>query len=170
MANFDEFKQKAKDTMEIIADRSVELYKIAEEKTKLFAKITKLGAEVALEKGTVRKLYREIGKKYYELHKPSPEESLAQTCSEVTASLERIAVKQKEIEELKNSIDLGVNADAEDLDADKDIEVEIIIEEFDKPEQDDAPDDLTSVDVIPVEEEQINSEDIIGKTPPEFKL
>ncbi|NMA25081.1 MAG: hypothetical protein GX936_05370 [Clostridiales bacterium] len=69
MTNFEDLVQKAKDTMETIADKSIELYKAAEEKTKLLAKMTKLGAEITMEKGNVRKLYREIGKKYYELHK-----------------------------------------------------------------------------------------------------
>lgn len=160
MANFDEFKQKAKDTMETIADRSVELYKIAEEKTKIFAKITKLGAEIALEKGAVRKLYREIGKKYYELHKSAPEEALTQTCAEVTSSLDLIAAKEKEIDELKTSYDLG----DKDYTAagDKDVEVEIIIEDLDIP--------LSEVLDNTAESEDVDSEDVISKTPPEFKL
>lgn len=160
MANFDEFKQKAKDTMESIADRSVELYKIAEEKTKLFAKITKLSTEIALEKGTVRKLHREIGKKYYELHKSAPEEALAQSCAEVTAALDCISAKQKEIEELKSFYDIGdkdyVASDADD----QDVEVEIIIEGLD----DDAADESESLDDNSAQAEGIKQE------PTEFKM
>jgi hypothetical protein len=170
MANFDDFKQKAKDTMETIADRSVEFYKIAEEKTKIFAKITKLGAEIALEKGNVRKLYREIGSKYYELHKASPEDALAQTCTEVTGALENIAAKQKEIEELKNSYDLGVKDEAAATDDDKDVEIEIIVEEFDKPEQDEAAGKPEPSGESAIGDDETDGEDIIGKSPPEFKI
>lgn len=169
MSNFDEFKQKAKDTMETIADRSVELYKIAEEKTKIFAKITKLGAEIAIEKGNVRKLYREIGRKYYELHKASPEDALAQTCTEVTASLDCISAKQKEIEELKTSYDLGKDEAAGD-EGSKDIEVEIIVEEFEKPEQNEAGAMSEPIKIVITEDDETDGEDILGKTPPEFKI
>lgn len=106
MANFDELKQKAIDTVEIIADKTVEIYKIAEEKTKLFAKVTKLSADIALEKGDLRKHYRELGKMYYDLHKHAPEEAFAQLCDEVTASLDTIAAKQKEIDALKGWVDV----------------------------------------------------------------
>jgi hypothetical protein len=117
MDNFDDFKKKAKETMGTIADRSVELYKIAEEKTKILAKTTKLQAEIALERGNIRKLYKEIGKTYYELHKEAPETALEQKCAEVSVSLDRIASKLQEIQDIKN------DADA------KDIDVEIIMEE-----------------------------------------
>ena len=50
MSNYDEFKQKAKDTAETIADKSVEFYKFAEEKTRIIANLTKLSTEIALEK------------------------------------------------------------------------------------------------------------------------
>ena len=104
MKDFEEFKQVAKETVETIADKSIELYKIAEEKTKLLAKMTKLSTEITLEKGNVRKLYREIGKKYYDLHKLSPENALAQPCAEVTISLDSITAKQMKFEELKSSL------------------------------------------------------------------
>lgn len=117
MDNFDDFKKKAKDTMGTIADKSVELYKIAEEKTKILAKTTKLQAEIAMERGNIRKMYREIGKTYYELHKEAPETALEQKCGDVSVSFDRIAAKLQEIQEIKNAADL------------KDIDVEIIMEE-----------------------------------------
>jgi hypothetical protein len=126
MANFDELMQKAKDTMETIADKSLELYKMAEEKTKLLAKITKLSAEITFEKGNVRKLYRELGKLYYDLYKNAPEPGFAQTCEEITASLEVIAFKQKEIDALKCCAD---DEPADDGPDEMD-DVEIIVEDF----------------------------------------
>lgn len=123
MTNFDEFKQKAKDTAGTIADKSVEFYKIAEEKTKIIAKVTKLRTEIALEKNTIRKRYLEIGKKYYELFKDAPAEELNNACVEITAALERIETKKRQIDAVKNS-------DADE--SDEDVEVEIIIEEPEK--------------------------------------
>ena len=103
MSNFEEFKQKAKDTAETIADKSVEFYKFAEEKTKIIAKLTKLSTEVALQKNTVKKLYTDLGKKYYELYQAEPVETLKQTCEEITAALEIIEKKQQEMDEIKSS-------------------------------------------------------------------
>ena len=103
MSNFDDFKKVAKETMETIADRSVELYKVAEEKTKIVAKRTKLSAEIAVEKGGIRNLYKEIGKVYYELHKDTPEMALKPLCAEIDEAMNRIDEKQKELDELKNS-------------------------------------------------------------------
>lgn len=167
MANFEEFKQKAKDTMETIADKSVEIYKVAEEKTKLFAKITKLGAEITLEKGTVRKLYREIGKKYYDLHKFSPEDALAQACTEVTSSLECIAAKQQEIEELRNSNNFG---EKDKPTADDDVDVEIIIEVDNDPTEDETEMSSVKPTDFSSEKQTGNMEDVISKDPPEFKI
>jgi hypothetical protein len=129
MDNFDDFKKKAKETMETIADKSVELYKIAEEKTKILARTTKLQAEIALERGNVRRLYKEIGKTYYELHKEAPETALEQKCGDVTVSLDRIATKLQEIQDIKKAAEQN------------DIDVEIIMEEqSDKDPEPASPD------------------------------
>lgn len=148
MSNFEEFKQKARDTMETIADKSFEFYKVAEETTKLLAKTTKLSTEIKLEKSSLRRLYREVGEKYYELHKSSPESELEQTCEEVTSTLERIADKKKEIEDLRQAYEA---AHQDNVDDPADIEVEIIFNSIDKIGDDDLSDEtetsnLTDVD------------------------
>ena len=125
MANFDDFKQKAKDAAETIAEKSVEYYKIAEEKTKIFAKSTKLSTEISFEKGNLRKFYTEIGRIYYANHKDNPEEVLAQVCAEATASIEKIKIKQCELDKLKTP------EDGCDCGCDDDIEVEIVAEDAD---------------------------------------
>lgn len=114
MSNFEEFKQKAKDTAETIADKSVEFYKFAEEKTKIIAKLTKLSTEIALQKNTVKKLYTDLGKKYYELYQEEPVEALKQTCEEITAALEIIEKKQQEMDEIKSSAQQEDEAGAEE--------------------------------------------------------
>ncbi|HHT16284.1 MAG TPA: hypothetical protein GXZ77_00985 [Papillibacter sp.] len=133
--NFDELMQFVKDSVEIIVDKSAELYKSAEEKTKKVARTTKLQTEIAVEKTTLRRLYREIGEKYYNLHKDDPEEALATLCSDVTATLDRIDEKQEEIDRLKEEL---CPSDDEEDDDDYDFVVEIFTEEADVEEEPEA--------------------------------
>jgi len=102
MANYDDFRKIAKEAIDTIADVSVEAYKLAEEKARVFAKKTKLNAGIANERALVRRLKIEIGGTYYKLHKDAPEEALKLLCEDVTSALDRIAAKQRELEELKN--------------------------------------------------------------------
>ena len=120
MANidFEELKQKAKDTVGALADVSAELYRRAEAKTKTAARIAKLTVEVTRDKGAARRVYEEIGKKYYELHSSEAAAELSQLCAEVTTLLEGIDAKQAEINELKSR----------DGSAEEDVEVEIVEE------------------------------------------
>jgi len=102
MSNYDDFVKKAKDAIDTLADVSVEAYKIAEEKARVFAKRAKLTAGIANERAVIRRLKVEIGGTYYKLHKDAPEEALKPQCEEITAALDRIAAKQRELEELRN--------------------------------------------------------------------
>ncbi len=178
MSNFEELKQRAKDAVESIADKSIELYKATEEKTKLLAKTTKISAEITMEKGALRRLYREIGQKYYEAHKEAPEPSLEQLCTEVTTTLARISAKQREIEELREACEAGRQPD----DGVGDIHVEIILEDdADCPEEEspaqpgaaeasvepeapEAPDPASGTDSQP------SRPDNITEIPPPFKM
>jgi len=102
MANYEDFRKKAKDALDTLADVSVEAYKIAEEKTRVLAKRAKLTAAIANERASVRRLKVEIGGTYYKLHKDAPDDALKQLCDEVTFALDSIAAKQRELEELRN--------------------------------------------------------------------
>lgn len=116
MAHLDDFKQIARDTMDTITDRSLELYKIAEEKTKILAKTAKLSAEITLEKGALRKLYRELGELYYVQSKDQPPEGAEQLFAEIAASLEKIAAKQQDVADLKTPCpDFDEDDDPEDV-------------------------------------------------------
>ena len=120
MANYDEIKKKAKDALETIADVSVEAYKIAEEKAKMLAKRAKLNAEIAREKSTIRRLKLDIGGAYYDLHNSDPEDVLKQNCDGITSSLDSIAAKRRELEDLKR----GCKCEDADFDAESDSESE----------------------------------------------
>ena len=101
MATYDDFKKKAKEALDTIADVSVEAYKIAEEKAKIIAKRAKLNTEITREKASIRRTKIRIGDTYYEMRKDGPDEALKEFCENITASLDTIAAKQRELEELK---------------------------------------------------------------------
>ena len=113
MATFDDFKKKTKEALDTLADVSVEAYRIAEEKAKILARRAKLNTEITREKAVIRRTKIRIGDTYYELFKNAPVDELKKYCDEITASLELIAGKQREIEELKNGF---VTFDDEDDD------------------------------------------------------
>ena len=108
MAGFEEFKQKARDAAETIADKSVELYRAAEEKTRTIARSAKLNAEIAKEKTNLKRYYAELGSIYYSFFKDSPDEHLQQLCEEITTSLEYIESKQAELSALRDDPDIEV--------------------------------------------------------------
>ncbi len=170
MAHFEELKQIAKDTAETIADKSSELYKMAEEKTKLLAKIAKLSADITLEKGAVRKLYRELGQLYYEQYKNVPKPDFTQICQEITMSLEVISEKQKEINALRNGAHCGPSGGwGNDGEPPEDQgNVEIIVENLEDSAPGVTPDSLRSsqdTDTLEAPEGDAGS----GQTPP-FRL
>jgi len=103
MANYDDIKKKARDVVDTLADVSVEAYRLAEDKAKVFAKKAKLNAGIANERALIRRLKVEIGGTYYKLHKDDAEDTLKQYCDGITLSLDRITAKQRELEELKTS-------------------------------------------------------------------
>lgn len=165
MSNFEELKQKAWDTIGTIADKSVELYKAAEEKARLLAKITKLSTEITFAKGDLRKHYRELGKRYYDMHKDAPEAELAQSCMEIASSLELIASKQREVDVLRGFADFepeqGDDADGKD-------DVEIIVEDAGDAACGTDESFRTVQDTDDLEEPETSAGP--EKTPPTFRL
>lgn len=123
MANYDDFRKMAREAIDTIADVSVEAYKLAEEKARVFAKKAKLNAGIANERALIRRLKVEIGGTYYKLHKDEPEEALKLHCEDITTALDRIAAKQRELEELKNVSTFEEEAE-EDIEADVETEAE----------------------------------------------
>ena len=103
MSNYDDFKRKAKATLDSFADASVDAYKAAEEKAKILARKTKLRAGIVNDKATIRRLSVELGTQYYKKYKDDVNSEFAQLCEEITFAHERIAVKEEEIAELKKS-------------------------------------------------------------------
>jgi len=115
MANYDDFKTKARNALDTLADASMEAYKLAEEKARILAKKAKLNAGIANERATIRRLNVEIGATYYKMYKDNPVEALTQQCEDVTAAYSRIAAKQAELEDLR----AATNAQTECCDCDE---------------------------------------------------
>jgi len=103
MPNYDEFKKKAKDAFDSLADASVDAYKVAEEKTKVLAKKTKLRAGIVNDKATIRRLSVELGTKYHAKYKHDENSEFSQLCAEISSAHDRIAAKEAEISELKTN-------------------------------------------------------------------
>lgn len=129
MLSFDELKDKVLATAGTVADKSVEMAKAAGDKAKIVAKITRLNTELAAEKETLRRTYQEMGKLYYEQHRTSPEESMAQAVADVEYSLEKLEMKRQQVSDLKTELKStgedymdfeDEDGDTDDLEPDKD--------------------------------------------------
>ena len=139
MANYDDIKKMAKDALETIADVSVEAYKVAEEKAKIFAKKARLNAEITREKTLVRRLKFDIGGAYYDLHKDDSEEALRENCEAITAALDSIAEKRAELEDLKRG-NQCCETEEEEFEADEQDEAaECECEDFETIPEDEEP-------------------------------
>jgi hypothetical protein len=103
MSNYDDFKKKAKETLESFADASVDAYKATEHKARILARKTKLRASIVNDKATIRRLSVEIGTVYYRLFKDNPAPEFEKACKEITEAHMLIAAKEAQIEELKKS-------------------------------------------------------------------
>lgn len=117
--DFNELRRKATEAASVLADKSLVLAKKAADKTKDVARITKLKTEIAAERESIRKNYMELGKMYYEKYKDDPADNMAQAVSEITVSLELIAAKQAEIDELKAEDVVEDDTDEETVKADE---------------------------------------------------
>ena len=103
MPNYDDLKKKAKDVLDTVADASVDAYKVAEEKTRVLARKTKLRAGIVNDKATIRRLSVELGAAYYKKYKDDPNSEFNQLCGEITGAHDRIAAKEEEIASLKTA-------------------------------------------------------------------
>lgn len=132
-----DFIQKAKEIAGLAMDASAELYKAAEEKTRIFAKKAKIKTEIAMANTTLKNMYAQIGKMYFDSHENSPGTGFEQAFEGVKIVKSGIAAKVEELERLKLSQNRAVGED-DDAD-DADIEFEVKFESY-RPEATDAQD------------------------------
>ena len=100
MSNFDELKEKARETIENIVDFSQETCKKAESKAKTLARRAKLTTNITRERTIIRRNHIEIGTKYYDQHKNKPAKALEENCIAITEALNRIAEMEQELKDL----------------------------------------------------------------------
>jgi len=130
MPNYDDLKRRAKATFDSFADASVDAYKVAEEKTRVLARKTKLRAGIVNEKATIRRLSVELGTKYYNKYKDDMNSEFRQLLEEITCAHEQIALKEEEIAELKKNAAFKAEAARKGC-----CETEVSEEECCKPEE-----------------------------------
>jgi len=100
MANFDSVKEK----VVVAAGKVVDIAKVAGDKAKTAGQITKLKAEIALEKDSAKKNYAEVGRMYHEKNKHNPDPDMKQAIQEIELSHETIAEKQRKVDKLKKQL------------------------------------------------------------------
>jgi len=148
MSNYDDFKRKAKDALDSFTDASVDAYKVAEEKTRVFARKTKLRAGIVNDKATIRRLSVELGTSYYKKYKDDESSEFRQICEEITCAFEKIAAKEEEIAELKRNANVKPYV--------------MPPEQTDKPEpvpkQEPEPDLESKQEPVPVPEQESNED------------
>ena len=103
MSNYDDFKKKAMDALDTIADVSMEAVRLAEEKARVIARRAKLNAGITKERSLIRRMHVEIGRAYYKKYKDAPDEEFRQSCEEIALAIERIKAKLAELDDLKST-------------------------------------------------------------------
>lgn len=119
MTSFEDIKKIARETAEVIADRSAVFARTTADKAKIMAKITMISADMAGDKETLRKLYQELGRQYYALAERNPIEELEPTLASLKAANDRLDAKKAEVDSLKANLkansDGSIDADYEDV-------------------------------------------------------
>lgn len=102
--DFDEIKDKIKDTAGLVADATKDLAVKAADKAKCTARMAKLSLQINSEKDSIKKAYLEIGKLYYEMHRDDADGFFTQLCDEITVANANIESIEQEIADLKAGI------------------------------------------------------------------
>ena len=114
--------------------------------TKRLARIAKLNLSIADEKKNISKLYREIGRLYYEAHQDDPEGFFVELFQQVDSSMTAVASMEEELVNLKS--------EAKSDESESDITVEIEEEPADaEPEEETVEIEITTEPEEPSSEE-----------------
>lgn len=115
--DFNDIKEKVKETIDVMADTTKDVAYRAADKAKTMSRIAKLSLEINGEKDSIKKAYVEIGKLYYETHKDDPDGFFVQLCDEITMAMKSISEKEAEIADLKtkDSSDDGIDVEFEEI-------------------------------------------------------
>ncbi|MGM9671796.1 MAG: hypothetical protein ACI3XD_09540 [Oscillospiraceae bacterium] len=123
--HYQDLKQKVKDTVTGIPgyaelkDKVSDAVDAVSERAKYAGKMAKLTVEANAELENIQKAYAEIGKLYYEQYRDDADAFMAQLCDEVTQANERVAEKERQIDELRAAMkEQGIEVEFEEVTAD----------------------------------------------------
>jgi len=125
--DFGNLKDVLTDTISTVTDRVLDIADAAADTAKAGQQIAKLFMEKKKEESALEDAYKELGKLYYELHKPDADGVLADLCAEIENTLINIEDISAEIEALKES----ANAEFEEMPEADDDDFEPVPEEDD---------------------------------------
>lgn len=116
------------DTISTVADKVLDFADTAADTAKAGQQIAKLYMEKKKEETALKDAYAELGRLYYELHKPDAEGELADLCMEIENTLVNIQEISEEIEALKESSGADYESFLEDEDFQEEAEDEDFLE------------------------------------------
>lgn len=96
-----EFRKKAGAAANAAAGKVRTFALFAAKKTKNVSRIAKLNVDIAAERDSIKRAYREIGKLYYETHRDAPEGFFVRLCQDIDHSMASIASMEAEVVRLK---------------------------------------------------------------------
>ena len=104
MSDFD-FKnlgQKAAEFASAAMDAARTLTDTAADKTRDLTQLARLNAENTADRQSIKNLYLELGRLYYEAHKDAPDAFCEQLCVEISLLVEKIAEREARIAALRD--------------------------------------------------------------------
>ena len=127
-----------KSTLENLKDKATDLVQAGVAQSKRLAEIAKLKATNMAEEDAIKKAYLELGKLYYAENGAAPEGAYAAACERITASKALIETNNERIEELKQTVNAGAEAELEDAMEIAEVAAEEAVEEAEEllPDED----------------------------------
>ena len=123
-----------KSTFESLKGKATDLAQAGVAQSKRLAEIAKLKAANMAEEDSIKKAYLELGKLYYAENGAAPEGAYAAACEQITASKALIETNNERIDELKQTVNAGAEAELEDAIEIAEAEVLEVAEEI-QPEE-----------------------------------
>ena len=101
-------------TVDTLKDKATDLVQAGVAQSKRLAEIAKLKTANMAEEDAIKKAYLELGKLYYAENGAAPEGAYAAACEQITASKALIETNNERINELKQTVNAGAEAELED--------------------------------------------------------
>ena len=130
-----------KSKFESLKGKATDLAQAGVAQSKRLAEIAKLKTANMAEEDAIKKAYLELGKLYYAENGAAPEGAYAAACEQITASKALIETNNERINELKQTVNAGAEAELEDAMEIAEAELEDAIEIAEEIQAEGASDD-----------------------------